>query len=94
MEKNGNLARKVIKRIVSAALLALVCAFVAPKEVQAQAPVLTPVRGVYTPGFYATNSGVSPEPGLTYMNVFMDHSFSQAKNSSGQDLGSGSWAVI
>jgi hypothetical protein len=38
---------------------------------------LTPLRGVYTPGFSATNSGVMPDPGLTYSNTFMEYSFDQ-----------------
>jgi hypothetical protein len=38
---------------------------------------LSPLRGVYTPGFNATNSGIMPEPGLTYANYFMDYSFSE-----------------
>jgi hypothetical protein len=36
-----------------------------------------PLRGVYSPGFTATNSGVMPGPGLTYANTFMDYSFHQ-----------------
>lgn len=43
-----------------------------------------PVRGKYTPGFNATNSGVMPEPGFSYLNTFMDYSFDQAKGSNGQ----------
>ena len=31
---------------------------------------MAPLRGVYTPGFSATNSGVLPEPGFTYSNTF------------------------
>src|SRR5258708_5296152 len=44
---------------------------------------LPPVRGVYTPGFNATNSGVMPEPGLSYANFFMDYSFNQFRSASG-----------
>ena len=40
---------------------------------------LPPLRGVYTPGFNATNSGVMPEPGLTYANTFLDYSFNEAR---------------
>jgi hypothetical protein len=46
-----------------------------PDTCRAQA--LAPLRGVYTPGFSATNSGVMPAPGLTYSNTFMDYSFNQ-----------------
>jgi hypothetical protein len=41
------------------------------------AQAVPPLRGVYSPGFTATNSGVMPGPGLTYANTFMDYSFNQ-----------------
>src|SRR6266404_8310406 len=44
---------------------------------------LPPVRGVYTPGFNAANSGVMPERGLSYANFFMDYSFDQFKSANG-----------
>jgi hypothetical protein len=47
--------------------------------VPCHAQSLPPLRGVYTPGFNATNSGVMPEPGLTYANTFMDYSFNQIR---------------
>jgi hypothetical protein len=47
--------------------------------VPCQAQSLPPLRGVYTPGYNATNSGVMPEPGLTYANTFMDYSFNEAR---------------
>jgi hypothetical protein len=50
---------------------------------QAQPP---PVRGVYTTGFSATNSGVLPEPGLTYSNTFLTYSFDQAVGPDGKTL--------
>ena len=50
------------------------------------AQAVPPSRGKYTPGFSATNSGVMPEPGLTYLNTFMDYSFDQVKGSNGQTL--------
>ncbi len=55
---------------------------------------LPPVRGVYTPGFNATNSGVIPEPGLTYGNSFMDYSFSQFRSSSGAIVAQNNAAVF
>jgi len=42
-----------------------------------RAQTLTPLRGVYIPGFSATNSGVMAHPGLTYSNTFLDYSFDQ-----------------
>ena len=41
--------------------------------------VVPPLRGVYTPGFNATNSGILPDPGFTYANYFMDYSFDQIR---------------
>src|SRR5258708_6984258 len=55
---------------------------------------LPPVRGVYTPGFNATNSGVIPEPGLTYGNSFMDYSFNQFRSASGAVVAQNNAAVF
>src|ERR1700722_14726932 len=41
------------------------------------AQAVPPLRGVYSPGFNATNSGVMPDPGFTYSNTFLDYSFDQ-----------------
>lgn len=38
-------------------------------------PGFAQVRPLYTPGLSATNSGVLPGPGLTYMNYFQYYSF-------------------
>jgi hypothetical protein len=46
---------------------------------RAQTLAVAPLRGVYTPGFSATNSGVLPGPGFTYSNTFMDYSFNQLR---------------
>ena len=58
--------------------LALGLLFVAC-AVPCHAQSVPPLRGVYTPGFNATNSGVMPEPGLTYSNTFMDYSFNEIR---------------
>ncbi len=55
---------------------------------------LPPVRGVYTPGFNATNSGVMPEPGLSYANLFMDYSFDQFRSASGAIVAENNAAVF
>src|SRR6266851_8378600 len=55
---------------------------------------LPPVRGVYTPGFNAINSGVMPEPGLTYANFFMDYSFDQFRSASGAIVAQNNAAVF
>jgi len=58
------------------------------------AQALPPVRGAYTPGFNATNSGVMPEPGLTYANIFMDYSFDQFRPASGSIVAQRNAAVF
>src|SRR5260370_4605017 len=55
---------------------------------------LPPVRGVYTPGFNATNSGVMPEPGLSYANYFIDYSFNQFRSASGTIVAQNNAAVF
>ncbi len=55
---------------------------------------LPPVRGVYTPGFNATNSGVTPEPGLSYANFFMDYSFNQFRSAGGAIVAHNNAAVF
>lgn len=42
-----------------------------------------PVRGQYTPGMSATNSGTMPEAGLTFANFFLFYSFDQLKDAEG-----------
>jgi len=58
---------------IAIGLLFVACA------VPCHAQSLPPLRGVYTPGFNATNSGVMPEPGLTYANTFMNYSFNEIR---------------
>ncbi len=55
---------------------------------------LPPVRGVYTPGFNATNSGVMPVPGFSYANIFMDYSFNQFRSASGTIIAQNKAAVF
>lgn len=56
--------------------------------VPCHAQSLPPLRGGYTPGFSATNSGVMPDPGLTCSNTFMDYSFNQIRCTACGTLGS------
>jgi hypothetical protein len=44
------------------------------------------VRGIYPPGVFSTNSGVQPEPGFTYSNVFLDYTFNELHGPDGQRL--------
>src|SRR3990172_9161526 len=41
------------------------------------------MRPLYTPGMNATNSGVLPAPGLTYLNLFQYYSFDKLKGPEG-----------
>jgi len=55
-------------------------------SVAALAQTPPPIRGVYTPGFSATNSGVLPSPGLTYSNTFLAYSFDQVVGPNGKTV--------
>ena len=50
------------------------------------AQALPPVRGEYTPGVSAINSGVVPEPGLTYANNFLAYSFDRFVTARGDSI--------
>jgi hypothetical protein len=66
------------QRFSVCALFLVVSLLAGSRPCSAQGTVaLPPLRGVYSPGFGATNSGVMPEPGFTYSNVFLDYSFDQ-----------------
>ena len=50
------------------------------------APLQAQVRGLYTPGMNATNSGVMPEAGVTYASYFQLYSFDTLKGPKGTTL--------
>ena len=58
------------------------------------APVQAQVRGVYPVGMTATNSGVTPEAGITYSNLFIFFSRDEEKGSHGEILATGQNSVI
>ncbi len=66
----------------------VVCALVGLGQAQAQ------VRGVYPVGMSAINSGVTPESGFTYSNLFLFYSRNQLKGPDGELLATGSHAVL
>jgi len=66
--------------IVSAALIGLLMLLVAPRRAEGQ------VRGLYPSGVFSTNSGVMPEPGLSYANYFLDYTFNELHGADGQRL--------
>lgn len=72
--------------IVPAGLVLAVSALVSPAQAQ--------VRGVYPSGMSATNSGVTPEPGFTYSNLFLFYSRDQLKGPSGETLATGQNSVM
>jgi hypothetical protein len=74
--------------IISAGLLAVVYAFIAYVPARAQ------VRGVYPLGMNATNSGVTPESGVTYSNQFLFYSRNQLKGPDGELLATGGQSVL
>ena len=57
-------------------------------------PSQAQVRGVYPVGMNATNSGVTPEPGLTYSNLFVFFSRDQLKGPKGETLATGQNSVM
>ena len=68
--------------------LAAVCAFFAPTLAHAQ------VRGVYPVGMNATNSGVTPDAGITYANLFVFFSRDEEKGSHGEVLATGQNSIM
>src|SRR4029077_980337 len=70
-------------RLVAVVVLVAVVNFVVLTSVRAQ------VRGVYPVGMSATNSGETPEPGITYSNLFVFFSRDEEKGSHGEILATG-----
>jgi hypothetical protein len=68
-----------VKRIAVLSALTLTWFFV-PGAAQAQ------IRGLYPPGMNATNSGVLPDAGLTYQNLFQLYTFDELKGPEGESL--------
>ena len=69
--------RKALIALLSAQSWGLAVVLLLASTNPCNAQALPPLRGVYSPGYSATNSGVLPEPGFTYSNTFMDYSFDQ-----------------
>ena len=57
-------------------------------------PGLAQVRGVYPLGMSATNSGVTPESGFSYVNQFLFYSRDEAKGPRGEVLATGQNSVL
>ena len=72
--------------IISVGLGVAVSAFASHAEAQ--------VRGVYPLGMSATNSGVTPESGFGYSNMFLFYSRDQLKGPNGEILATGQNSVM
>ena len=57
-------------------------------------PAVAQVRGVYPLGMSATNSGVTPQSGISYVNQFLFYSRDQAKGPNGEVLATGQNSVM
>lgn len=57
-------------------------------------PVRAQVRGVYPVGMNATNSGVTPEAGFTYSNLFVFFSRDEEKGPHGEILATGQNSIM
>jgi hypothetical protein len=68
------------------ALLSLACGFSLAAQAQN--------RGVYPLGMSATNSGVTPAPGFTYVNQLLIYSRDKSKGPNGEVAGTGRNAVV
>jgi hypothetical protein len=58
------------------------------------APARAQVRGVYPLGMSALNSGVTPESGFTYSNIFLFYARDQLVGTNGEILGTGQNSVL
>lgn len=74
--------------IIAAGLRVVFCAFIWLGQAQAQ------VRGVYPLGMSALNSGVTPDPGFTYSNLFLFYSRNQFVGPDGEVLATGGQSVL
>src|SRR5947209_9227699 len=71
-----------------------VVAFVAVPNFVVLTPVQAQVRGVYPVGMNATNSGVTPEAGITYSNLFVFFSRDEEKGLHGETLATGQNSIM
>lgn len=60
----------------------------------ASAPARSQVRGVYPVGMNATNSGVTPEAGITYSNLFIFFSRDENKDAEGNVIATGQNSIM
>src|SRR5262249_15538902 len=83
MMRTGSVGRLVLVTVAAA-----VCMF----GLKGQTPAQN--RGVYPLGMSATNSGVTPEAGFTYVNQLLIYSRDESKGPNGEVLATGSNSVV
>jgi hypothetical protein len=71
-----------------------VVALVAVAALVVLTPVQAQVRGVYPVGMNATNSGLTPEAGITYSNLFVFFSRDEDKGPDGEVLATGQNSIM
>jgi hypothetical protein len=71
-----------------------VVVLVAVANVVVLTPAQAQVRGVYPVGMNATNSGVTPEAGITYSNLFVFFSRDEERGPSGEIVATGQNSII
>jgi len=74
--------------LLTPVLLGLACGLLLAAQARAQN------RGVYPLGMSATNSGVTPEPGFSYVNQLLIYSRDKSKGPDGEVLATGSNSVV
>src|SRR5215218_8275734 len=82
------MTRSLSRGLVSVMLTVAVCMLVLTCQVRAQN------RGVYPLGMSATNSGVTPQPGFTYVNQLLIYSRDKSKGPNGEVLATGNNSVV
>ena len=82
------MTRSLRARLLTFAILATASCVALTRTTNAQN------RGVYPLGMSATNSGVTPEPGFTYVNQLLIYSRDKSKGPDGEVLGTGSNSVV
>jgi hypothetical protein len=55
---------------------------------------LPPLRGVYPLGMNSLNAGLTPEPGLSYSNLFLFYLRNKLKGSNGEVVSTGNNSVL
>jgi hypothetical protein len=71
-----------------------VATLVSAAVLSSSSPAEAQIRGVYPVGMSATNAGVTPDPGLTYSNLFIFNARDESKGSDGEVVATGANAVM